>query len=178
MVKSYNLWSFLLILLCFFFSGYWVYSNLNNTWQISPPVYVLLLISIAAFVLAIFGFKNTRSVWSAIRNWIAVILSLLVSLLLLFAFLLWLLFSGLGANEHIKTVHSPDGHYTIDFYRWDAGAAGTFGIRGELNGPLWFKKRIYLERRIETVEVEWINENKISINNHVLDLDVEETYGY
>ncbi|KGR77234.1 DUF5412 family protein [Ureibacillus manganicus] len=178
MVKSYNLWSFLLILLCFFFSGYWIYSNINNTWQITPPVYVLLILSIAAFILAICGFKNTYSVWSAIRNWIAVILSLLVTLFLSFVFLLWIFFSGLGANEHIKTVQSPDGHYTIDFYRWDAGAAGTFGIRGELNGPLWFKKRIYLERRIETVEVEWINDNKISINNHVLDMDVEETYGY
>lgn len=179
MVKNYNLWSFLLIFLCFGFSGYWIYSNFYvNTWQITPPIYVLLLMSIAALILAILGLKNTHNVWSAIRNWIAIILSLLISLLFSFVFLLWLLSTALGANDHIETVHSPDGQYTIDIYRWDQGAAGTFGIRGELNGPLWFKKRIYIEKRVETVEVEWISNSKISINNHELDLDVGETYGY
>ena len=178
MKKNYNLWSFLLTLFCIGLCGYWVYSNVYNTWQVTPPIYVLLLISVAAFFLAILGFKNTNSIWSAVRNWIAVILSSVLSLLLSFAFLLWLLISALGGNEHISTVHSPDGHYTIDFYLWDQGAAGTFGIRGELNGPLWFKKYIYLEKRTEDIDVKWISNSKVSINNHVLDLDAGDTYGY
>lgn len=161
------------------FSGHWVYTNfIYNTWQVSPPIYILLIISIVALVLSILGLKNTHSVWTAIRNWIAIILSSIISLVLSFAFLLWLLFSSLGVDEHIKAVQSPDSQYNIDFYRWDRGAAGTFGIRGEMNGPLWFKKRIYIERRVETVDVEWISNGKISINNHILDLDKDETFGY
>jgi hypothetical protein len=35
--------------------------------------------------------------------------------------------SSLGANEYIETVHSPDGNYTINRYRFDTGAAGSFG---------------------------------------------------
>lgn len=89
-----------------------------------------------------------------------------------------LFFSLFGVNEHIKTVSSPDNGYTIDFYFWDAGAAGTFGIRGELNGPLWFKKRIYYEKRTENVNVEWKSNNKVSINNHTLKLNEGETFGY
>jgi len=92
---------------------------------------------------------------------------------------LFTLFSSLfGVNEHIKTVSSPDNGYTIDFYFWDAGAAGTFGIRGELNGPLWFKKRIYYEKRTGNVNVEWKSNNKVSINNHILKLNEGETFGY
>ena len=86
--------------------------------------------------------------------------------------------SSLGANKHIKTVQSPDGNYTIDFYSYDAGATGSFGIRGELNGLLWFKKRIYHPDREEQVEVEWKNDSTVSINNHILNLSEGDTYGY
>ena len=49
-----------------------------------------------------------------------------------------LIFSFAGANEKIETISSTVNNYTFDFYRFDAGAAGSFGVRGELNGPLWF----------------------------------------
>ncbi len=86
--------------------------------------------------------------------------------------------SSIGSNSHLETISSPDGNYTIDFYRWDVGAAGTFGIRGELNGPLWCKKRIYYEIRTEKVDFEWVNNNTVSINNHILNLKEGDTYGY
>ncbi|WP_162232197.1 DUF5412 domain-containing protein [Alkalihalobacillus wakoensis] len=37
----------------------------------------------------------------------------------------------MSTDDHIKRVHSPESDYTIDFYRWDQGATGTFGARGE-----------------------------------------------
>lgn len=70
----------------------------------------------------------------------------------------------------MKSVQSPEGQYTIDFYRVDAGAMGTFGIMGELNGPLWFKKNIYSERHAEQAELEWEDEHIVVINGHRLDL--------
>nr|WP_318281167.1 DUF5412 family protein [Paenibacillus bovis] len=157
---------------------YFLYSNINNTWLLSPPNYVLLLGSVIAFILAMKGFKYKKNLLAKTRSWTTLILSSLLVISLTLTILFTLAASSLGANEHIKTVHSPDGTYQIDFYQWDAGAAGTFGIRGELNGPLWFKKRIYLERRIETVEVEWESNERVLINNHTLNLNDGETYGY
>ena len=102
----------------------------------------------------------------------------MLSIILFLAVLLSLLLFSLGANEQISTTYSSDGNYKIDFYRWDAGAAGSFGIRGELKGPLWFKKRIYYERRVMQAEIKWENNHSVSINNHLLDLAEGETYGY
>lgn len=130
-----------------------------------------------AFILGILGFKDKRNFWTKTRSWLTLFLSTLTSFALLFIVLFTLVFS-FGSNEHFKTVSSPDQRYTIDFYRWDAGAAGTFGIRGEINGPLWFKKRIYYEKRVEDVEVDWKNNHEVSINKHVLNLDKGETFGY
>lgn len=149
---------------------------MNNTWLIAPPNYILFMISFLSFFLGIKGLKDKRNWLTKTKSWLTITLSLLTSIVLFLALSLPLV--SLGANEHIKTVSSPDNSYTIEFFRWDAGAAGTFGVRGELNGPLWFKKRIYYGKRIENVNVEWKSNNEVSINNHVLKLNEGETFGY
>ncbi|MFC7063807.1 DUF5412 family protein [Halobacillus seohaensis] len=178
MGKKYNLWSFYLKLVCLGLAAYSLYSNMNNTWLIAPPNYILLIISLLAFILGIVGFKDKRNWWAKIRSWLTVILSSLTSIGLFLVLSFTTFFSSMGFTEHLKTVNSPDNHYTIDFYRYDAGAAGSFGVRGELNGPLWFKQRIYNQDRVEKVEVEWESNDKVSINNHILKLDEGDTYGY
>jgi membrane protease YdiL (CAAX protease family) len=178
MEKRYNLWSFYLIIVCLGLTTYSLYSNIENNWLIAPPNYILLFVSVIVFILGIKGFKDKRNWQAKTRGWLAVILSLLLSTVLTLTILLSLFASSLGANEHIETVHSPDGNYTIDFYRFDAGAAGSFGVRGELNGPLWVKKRIYYQNRVEEVEVEWENNTTISISNHILNLEDGDTFGY
>lgn len=129
-------------------------------------------------IVALKGFKQKTSWSSKLRGWLTVVLSFIVSILLILAVLFSLLLSSFGANERISTSYSPGENYEIDFYRWDAGAAGTFGIKGELNGPFWFKKRIYYERRVEQAEISWENNHSVSINNHLLNLAEGETYGY
>jgi hypothetical protein len=176
--KRYNLGSFYLIFVCLGLALYSLYSNLNHTWLIAPPNYILFGFSLLALILGIIGFKDKRNWRTKTRSWLTIILSLLLSIVFFLAILLTLFASSFGANEHIKTVQSPDGNYTIDFYRYDAGAAGSFGIRGELNGPLWFKKRIYYRDKEEQVEVEWKNNSTVSINNRTLNLKEGETYGY
>ena len=151
---------------------------MNNTWLISPPIYILFILAVLALVLGVKGLKDKRSWLTKTRSWLTISLASLLSIALFLVLSFTLLFSSLGANEHLKTVSSPDDSYTIDFYRWDAGAAGTFGVRGELNGPLWFKKRIYYEQRTEKVDVEWESDHNVLINNHVLDLKEGDTFGY
>lgn len=178
MEKRYNVWSFNLILSCLGLAAYSLYSNISHTWLIVPPNYILLIISLLAFILGIFGLRDKRNWRTKTRSWLTIILSLLTSIGLFLALSFTLFFLSIGANKHIKTVNSPDDHYKIDFYRYDAGAAGSFGVRGELNGPLWFKKRIYYQDTVEQVEVEWKNNSTVSINNHILNLEEGDTYGH
>lgn len=178
MERRYNIWSFYLILICVGLASYSLYSNIINTWLIVPPNYILIIFSLLAFTWGINGFKDSEDWRTKTRGWLTVILSALLSIALFLAILFSLFASTLGANEHIETVESPDGNYTIDFYRYDAGAMGSFGVRGELNGPLWLKKRIYYQDTIEQIEVEWKNNNTVSINKIILDLKEGETYGY
>ncbi|WP_144511282.1 DUF5412 family protein [Bacillus sp. FJAT-22090] len=178
MGKRYNLWSFYLIIVCLGLAVYSLYSNINNTWLFAPPNYILLMISLLAFVLGIIGFKDKRNWRTKTQSWLTIILSSLTSIALFLILSFTLLFSSMDENKHIKTVSSPEDNYTIDFYRFDVGAAGSFGVRGELNGPLWSKKRIYYQHRVEQVEVEWENNSTVSINNNILNLKKGDTFGY
>ncbi|TDL31739.1 hypothetical protein E2R51_10950 [Jeotgalibacillus sp. S-D1] len=177
METKYNLLSFYLTLFCIGLTFYSFYSYVEGSWLISPPNYILLGFSVIAFILGIKGLKDKRNRWTKVRSWLTLVLSSLLSIVLSLAILFGLHFSS-GANVYLKTINSPDGKYTIDFYRWDQGAMGTFGVRGELNGPLWIKKRIYIQKRTEDVNVEWESNDAVLINNHLLNLDNGETYGY
>ena len=176
--RRYNSWSLYLMLFCLGAVLYSLYSHINNTWLLSPPNYILFVLSVLALIFGMKGLKDKRNWLTKTRSWLTISLSSLLSIVLFLALSFTFLFSSFGANEHIKKVSSPDNNYTIDFYRWDAGAAGTFGVRGELNGPLWFKKRIFNEQRMENVDVEWKSKHKVSINNHILTLDEGDTFGY
>ena len=178
MAQRYNSWAFYLMLICLGLASYSVYSNLNHGWQIAPPNYVLLLISLLAFIMGMIGFKDKRNWKTKTRSWLTLILSFFLGSALLLVVMLSFAASAIGANEYLKTVQSPNDHYTIDFYRYDAGAFGSFGVRGELNGPLWFKKRIFYQDSIEKVHVEWKDSTTVYINEHLLDLKEGETYGY
>lgn len=178
MVQKYNVASFYLSLFCLGITSYSLYSYINNKWLISPPNYILLLISIITFIYGLKGYEKEKK-WSIkLRSWLTITISFALSIILALALFFSLLLSGFGANERIKTIHSPDGNYTIDFYRWDVGVAGTFGIRGELNGPLWIKKRVYFQKRIDYVEINWINNYTVSINERILNLREGETFGF
>lgn len=79
----------------------------------------------------------------------------------------------MGVNEYIKTIHSPNGKYTIDLYLWDQGATSTFGVMGE---RVQFGLKI--QKRTEEVNVEWESNDIVSINNHILNLDKCDTFSY
>ncbi|RPF55501.1 DUF5412 family protein [Aquisalibacillus elongatus] len=176
MENRFNSWSFYLILICIGLAAYSLYSNIYHTWLIAPPNYILFIISLLALTLGILGLEDKRNRLTKTRSWLTITLSTLTSIGLFVVLTFTAIFSGV--NEHVKTVNSPDGHYTIDFYRYNAGAAGSFGVRGELDGPLWFKKRIYYEDSAHLVEVEWKDDSTVEVNNHTLNLNKGGSYGY
>jgi hypothetical protein len=153
-------------------------ANELNWWIITPPFYILFGLCIMVYVGLVRTYqqdtgswKRTRKVISRVFLWLMMIAFGLLTMLSVFT-------SLLGFEEHLITTTSPNETYTIDFYTWDAGAAGTFGIRGELNGPLWFTKNLYYKVREDTVEIEWIDEHQVKINKRLLNLKMNETVGY
>lgn len=174
MVKKMNRTAFLLMLILYFISSYSIYANSNNQWLITPPAYMMLVFSIFVLVLAILGIKDRSNNFAKLRSWISVILSSVLIFLLLALTSLTAMFSG--SKVLLTTTHSPDQNYTLKFYKTDAGAMGTFGILGELQGPLWFRKVVYSERKTDQVLLEWSNNHTVVINGHQVNLWLEKAW--
>ncbi|MFC5604421.1 DUF5412 family protein [Sporosarcina koreensis] len=171
MERKYNLWSFILCLLLVALSLQALYAAYNRTWQLAPPALTLWLLAVIALVTGIIGFKDKSSRRARWRSWLTVLITIPLSAIFLL---------GVGVNtfarEHIETTQSPDSKITIDFYTLNGGAATSMSVEGIVNGPLWFKKRIYYEDPMHKVDVEWINNHIVTINNHTLNLNKGETF--
>ncbi|NUU77725.1 DUF5412 family protein [Paenibacillus xylanilyticus] len=174
MVKKMSWIALLFVLILYFISFYSLYSHMNNQWLIVPPTYVMLVCSILVLALAILGFKDQSDKFAKLRSWISTILSSVLIFLLIVVVSFTTMFSG--SKELLTITHSPDQHYTLKFYKTDAGAMGTFGVVGELQGPLWFKKVVYSERKVDQVDLEWSNNHTILINDHRVNLQQGEIW--
>lgn len=178
MHRNIGLKSFWLATICLGLSLYWLLSFFFLLWSLIPPgfIYILLGIAILSFFTGIVGFKEITNWRKAIRSWFTVLLSFGLSLILGIVFAITLLFPEV--RELISTTYSPDHHYEVNFYLTDGGATTSFGIIGEMNGPLWFKKKIYNDYMIDHATVQWKNNYTLSINGHVLDLKKGQTYDF
>lgn len=168
MRKTYNWCAFILLIVLYGITLYSIYASINDAWRIAPPLYIFWIAAVVIFTLGILGFRDKSTTFAEVRSWLAAGLSLL----LILVFSVSLLFSAFfsGSKELLATAHSPDKKHTIDFYSFNAGAMGPFGVRGELRGPLWFKKQVYYEKTMEPLEVVWQSNHVLLINNHKLDL--------
>ncbi|WP_152111294.1 DUF5412 family protein [Bacillus sp. B1-b2] len=173
--KKLNNVSFYLALLFVAYACYSFYAFLDQKWQVHFPNEIFLIICLALFILGLIGFRGVRNGKDLLKSWTTVSLTLLLCLGLLLIVLFKLFWGG---SAVIMSTESPDEAYSIDFYSWDQGATGSFGIRGELQGPLWFKKAIYLEEEVDNVKVNWKSNSMIEINGKQLELKNGETYGY
>lgn len=149
----------------------------TTLWDVSS-VLLMFVASVAAFWLTIKGYHGLSGRRGKLGGWLLGTSSFLLSGILLLFLLLDLLILVFGAAEHIATSESPDGYYTVEFVFYNGGAVGPFGIRGELNGPLWFTKSIYHEPRGFEADVTWQNDYTVLINGHTLDLHKGETFEY
>ncbi|WP_150272897.1 DUF5412 family protein [Paenibacillus tepidiphilus] len=167
-MRKYNWSAFLSVLVLYAAIGYSLYARWNDQWRIAPPVYVLLILAVIVLIAAIRGFRDKSSWFAKFRSWFSTVLSTVLVGILSLVLLLTAVFSG--AKEHLTTVHSPDAKYTINFYATDSGAMGSFGVVGELKGPLWLKKNIYYEDKANQVETHWENNHTLLINGHSLNV--------
>jgi len=168
MVRRLSWLALIWVLILITISLYSLYSSMYEQWVITPPNYVILISSIIVLLLSILSFQDTSSRFARLRSWLSTILSILLVFALLAAVSFTSMFSG--SKELMTTSVSPDRTYTIHIYKVDAGAMGTYGILAEQQGPLWFKKRLYYERRQDQVNVEWENNHTIRINSQPIDL--------
>lgn len=169
--NKYNLWSFILCLLLLGLSFQALYASYNRTWQLAPDALTLWLLSVFIFIIAIIGFKDKSSKRAKWRSWLTVMITVPLSI----AFLLGVAVNTI-AREHIDTTQSPDNEIVIDFYTLNGGAATSIRVTGILNGPLWFKKRIYYEDPMHEANVEWKNNYIVTINNHTLNFKKGEVF--
>ncbi|MGE6259843.1 DUF5412 family protein [Heyndrickxia sporothermodurans] len=171
MTRRSNIWSFIMCLFFLFLSISAIYSTFYHTWSIAPPAYILFICTVFTFILGIIGFKDQSTRSTRFRSWFTVItMALLSFILFLGVFRLFMI-----SEDLMQTTQSPDKRYTIKLYLIDGGST-SLGVKGELEGPLWFKKTIYRKFRMDHVVVEWNNNYTVSINNHILDLQKGETY--
>lgn len=167
MKRQFNRWSFYLCLVCL---ALFFYSRLFGIWILTPPVLILCM-GLTAFVMAIVGFGGITGWQTALRSWAALLLSLGLSLILA----VWI---TSPEEQWIKTDDSPDHRYNISFYLTNEGATTSFGVVGKLDGPLWFKKKVYSDYHIDHANVEWKNNHVVSINGHVVNLKKGVYYDY
>lgn len=171
MGRKYNLWSFLLGLLLAALSLQALYASYTGTWSLVPPASVLWLLSVIAFFMGISGFRDKSSRGARWRSWLTVLIVFPLSAIFLLGIMV-----DTFAKEPIATTQSPDSKTTIDFYTLNGGAATSISVVGKVNGPLWFKKNIYYDDKMDRADVTWTNNHIITINNHTLDLDKGETF--
>jgi len=84
----------------------------------------------------------------------------------------------LPKGEFVAAYDSPQGTYTLNIYLDGGGATTGFAIRGELvtaaNGS---RKNIYWSYPEQEATVEWVSDEVVDINGHVLDV-VHDTYDW
>lgn len=175
----YFKWACVVFSLCIAFIVFCGWLMTHTLWTFSTSSLVALTIAfISVLYLLIKGAKNVHG-FRKFSSWLIGAVSFLMTALLLciltLQLIVVLLFNGV---THLTTSISPDQRYKIDFYYFDAGAMGTFGVRGELDGPFGFKKHMYYERHATEAQVEWLNDHTIIINGNELNLKNGEFFGY
>ncbi|UOQ46839.1 DUF5412 family protein [Gracilibacillus caseinilyticus] len=111
--------------------------------------------------------KDKENLQTKTRTWFTIILSSATSIRHKLVLFFTSFFSSMSVTEHIQSVRSPDDHFTLDFYLYEAGAAGLFGIRAELDGPLSFKKKFYFADNADQLKVERESNHVISIISYI-----------
>jgi hypothetical protein len=172
-------WASALFSICLAFSMFCGWLITNTLWTFSNSILFVLCISLIYVIYLSMKSYKTIHGYKKIWVWLMGTVSFSISgLLIIFLLLQFTFITLLGGPTHLTTSESPNKNYRIDFIYFDAGAMGTFGIRGELNGPLGFKKQIYYERHATEAKVTWVENDIVNINGHQLNLKKGEYFGY
>ncbi|TDQ40874.1 DUF5412 family protein [Aureibacillus halotolerans] len=169
MMKISQSMAFYGVLFCLVMSVYSLFSTIHNMWQVAPPRLVLLLLVTGCFVTACIGIMKKTTRWGRMQSW----MTFFIAPLLGAALLLSLVFTSVFPfeKEYIASLTSPEGTHQIDVYATDGGATTLKGIMAELNGPLWFTKRIFIEHDgTHDLVTQWEGEDLFVINGEMIQL--------
>ena len=109
---------------------------------------------------------------------IALVISILAILSAIMYAFGYFFYFGRPHGEFMYEVESPNGEYTENAYLCNGGATVAYAVRGEVvNNETGKKRNIYWDYKIKTAEIEWINNDVVSINGHVLNIHTD-SYDY
>lgn len=109
---------------------------------------------------------------------IALVISILAILSAIMYAFGYFFYFGRPHGEFMYEVESPNGEYTVNAYLCNGGATVAYAVRGEVvNNETGKKRNIYWDYKIKTAEIEWINNDVVSINGHVLNIHTD-SYDY
>ena len=77
----------------------------------------------------------------------------------------------------LQTSVSPDGSYTLNVYRTEPGATTDFSIKVFLESGKK-EKRIYDAYHEKSVDISWLDNERVCINGKTLNLAKDETYDW
>lgn len=84
----------------------------------------------------------------------------------------------IDGEEFLDETTSPQGTYTVTAYLNNGGATTSYAVLCTVrNNKSQSVKNIYWEYRTDTVEMEWLDDENIRINNAVLNVE-KETYDF
>lgn len=82
-----------------------------------------------------------------------------------------------SSEEHIATSTSPNKIHTVEAYRLNGGATTAYSINVYLTDNNK-KKLIYTKYREYKADINWIDDNIVTINEIMLDLSKNEVYNW
>jgi hypothetical protein len=117
MARMFNLWSFVLCLLCLVLTGCFASSAQLTELAISltgvHPLSIVLCLSVAAFLLGMVGFGYVNNWLTAVSSWVTVTLAVVLSIFLMFVGMVGKLLSLCHATFEIKTVEMNNTRYRL-----------------------------------------------------------------
>lgn len=102
-----------------------------------------------------------------------IIFMMIIIPILIIGYIIYHLFfslNNLPEGVFLNEFKSPKGTYTVRAYICNGGATVDYAIRAELieNNKKNSIKNFYWEYKAYNIEVEWIDETTININNHII----------
>ena len=99
-------------------------------------------------------------------------ITVILVLLGIFLYTFFVSMESLPKGEFLVEESSPDGKFTLKAYVSNGGATTSYAVRGELifNEKNGKTKNIYWNYREESVEISWVDNDTVIINNHTLNV--------
>lgn len=85
--------------------------------------------------------------------------------------------NNLPQGSLIDSSISPSGKYTVNAFLCDGGATVDYAIRCSITDSEGKTRNIYWNYHEKTVKIEWLDDNTVSINGIVLNVETDK-YDY